>query len=617
MNMNGRAIALPGSPAAAGAAEPPSAAAPMVARGPPRPAAPRFSAVAPAELAVALRALPDEAALLVVDVRAADVFARGHVASAVNVCLPSTLLRRTSFGLDKLLLTLTSDADRRAFAGLAGKTLVVLVDGASDRLLPDSPGALLLQKLAKDAGKAKLGFLQGGFAAFAKEFPDLVSTSEEPPDGAACNRPSHLPSVAGAGAISVVRGPASAAGTPGPGTPSRIKPILTAPAGFFPPHAGGASSEYQTHVDSAPEELRRMRIFGGDVAADGLPGFLRELVASGDVGARLREIFKVIESEEQQRFQSSWRATSPGDPFSISVGIEKGYKNRYSNIWPYNANRFVLKGWGQVGCDYINASYIDLPKQPHAYICTQGPIPSTFADFWLMVYESNSRIVLMLTKEEDHGRRQCHRYWPSAAESVMDLGPQLSVHIASEEQIAPHLVARKLVLTCRGDPPEVEKRHVLQLQYLAWPDHGVPEDARKVIEFRELVDVLRARANGEVGESVPMVVHCSAGCGRTGTFCTIDHVFDELFPESRRQPLPPSADTATPWYDALDLGELVRSTAEAVSAACGPCRRDPGTDLVFDTVMHLRTQRLLMVQTYAQLAFCYEALLNKCISQRE
>jgi protein-tyrosine phosphatase len=457
-----------------------------------------------AEVRAAVSALPDETRLLIIDVRAADVFCRGQILGSVNICLPSTLLRRTSFGIEKLMETLKSEADLAAFNGIHQKTHIVVVDQSSERVTADMPVALLLAKFAKEGVPAKLAWLKGGFAAFSSEAPDLVVSSDPAQENGADRKPSlRLPSIAGAGAISVRPHTASTPGTRG-------KSVLTAPAGFFPPH-GGPSSEYQTHVDSAPEELKRMKIFAKDedlALADGVPRFLQNLLTGDEVTEKLKQKFKEIETEEQKRFQSSWRAKSPGDPFSISVGIEKGYKNRYSNIWPYNSNRVVLSGEA-TACDYINASFIDVPAKPRAYICTQGPIPSTFADFWLMVQETGARIVLMLTREEDHGRRQCHRYWPTKAEEVMDLGPYLSVTLVSEEQVSPHLIARKLILHHRNEPPlPVESRHVLQLQYTSWPDHGVPESAKPVIEFRDLVSCLRDRANKDAGSDVPLIVHC-------------------------------------------------------------------------------------------------------------
>lgn len=112
--------------------------------------------------------LPDDMRLLIIDVRAAEMFAKSHIVGSVNVCLPSTLLRRTSFGIEKLLQTLKTEAEKKAFNNLPGKTHVVLVDASSDRVTSDMPIALLLQKFAKEPLGAKLCWLNGGFAAFSQ-----------------------------------------------------------------------------------------------------------------------------------------------------------------------------------------------------------------------------------------------------------------------------------------------------------------------------------------------------------------------------------------------------------------------------------------------------------------
>lgn len=331
----------------------------------------------PLDPPIDVKKLPDEFHLLLIDIRASDVFAKGHCLFSVNVTIPSTLLRRTSFGLEKLLQMLTSDQDRKMFSGITDKTHVVVVDASSERLSGDSPGGLLLQKLAKEANKAKLGWIQGGFAAFSKQVgsrsvggrcglgliigcvvqhSDLVTAIQPANDPSPQGRraPTHLPSIVGSGAASARHSPATPSGK------SASKPVLTAPAGFFPPH-GGPSSEYQTHVDAAPEVLKRMKIFAEETLP-ALPGrapeFLKDLLGSGDVKGKISDRFQAIEAAEQKRFQASWRATSPNDPFSVSVGIERGYKNRFTNIWPYNANRVVLREPSQ--CDYINASFIDV-----------------------------------------------------------------------------------------------------------------------------------------------------------------------------------------------------------------------------------------------------------------
>lgn len=162
-------------------------------------------------------------------------------------------------------------------------------------------------------------------------------------------------------------------------------------------------------------------------------------------------------------------------------------------------------------CDYINASYINVPDRGNAYICTQGPTPATFEDFWLMVWETGARIVLMVTNLEDPktGRRQCHRYWPALGEGAASYG-RFVVRLLEEKTVGGILVARKLAVTWMpkaGEQKEEKTRHIMQLQYLAWPDHGVPEDPKMVIAFRQLVDKVRRLSNGR-GKLRPLIVHC-------------------------------------------------------------------------------------------------------------
>src|SRR6266542_354530 len=98
-------------------------------------------------------------------------------------------------------------------------------------------------------------------------------------------------------------------------------------------------------------------------------------------------------------------------PFSISAGMEKGTKNRYNNIWPYDHARVKICECKEGDCDYVNASYVQAEGCIKRYIATQGPLPATYDDFWKVVWEQNSRVIVMLTKEEEAGRIQCHRYW--------------------------------------------------------------------------------------------------------------------------------------------------------------------------------------------------------------
>ncbi|KAI9479189.1 protein-tyrosine phosphatase-like protein, partial [Coemansia mojavensis] len=242
--------------------------------------------------------------------------------------------------------------------------------------------------------------------------------------------------------------------------------------------------------------------------------------------------------------------------YTISAGLELGEKNRYKNIYPYDSNR-------QSKCDYVNASYIAYFDGP-LYIATQGPLPDTVNDFWLMVWEEHSRVIVMLTKEFEFGRPKCHRYWPAHVGEATMYG-DLRVEFQAEAQHPDDsgVIARRFRLT----RPSVSKSSmcITHLQYVSWPDHGVPENPLGVLRLQQLARQAQSeaelQAEAENLSRIPMIVHCSAGCGRTGAFCVID--------------TPPA-----------ELHE----------------------DRVFMVVSRFRELRITMVQTIKQFVFCHEAL---------
>ncbi|GFO25800.1 tyrosine-protein phosphatase non-receptor type 4 [Plakobranchus ocellatus] len=187
-------------------------------------------------------------------------------------------------------------------------------------------------------------------------------------------------------------------------------------------------------------------------------------------------------------------------------------KNRYRDISPYDQTRVVLKN-GSSG-DYINANYVnmEIPGSGivNRYIAAQGPLPNTCTDFWQMVWEQQSSLVVMLTTEVERGRVKCHQYWPLLYETE-DFG-ELQVTCEKEEDT--HSFAfREFNLTHAGTG---EERHIRHMQYIAWPDHGVPDDPSDFLHF-----VARVRQNRE-GMVEPTIVHCSAGIGRTGVLITME-----------------------------------------------------------------------------------------------
>lgn len=186
--------------------------------------------------------------------------------------------------------------------------------------------------------------------------------------------------------------------------------------------------------------------------------------------------------------------------------------NRYRDVSPYDHSRIVLK---RGPSDYINANLVKVMKANRLYILTQGPLLSTIGHFWLMIWEQDSKAVLMLNKLVEKKQEKCSQYWPMKVGSVMkleDVG--LSVEYVEHEDYS-HYLTRTLKVT---DTESGVSKNIIQFHYTTWPDFGVPESPTLFLEFLKKV-----RAAGVLEATVgPAVVHCSAGIGRSGTFCLVD-----------------------------------------------------------------------------------------------
>ncbi|CAM9757490.1 unnamed protein product [Lampetra planeri] len=232
------------------------------------------------------------------------------------------------------------------------------------------------------------------------------------------------------------------------------------------------------------------------------------------------------------------------------------FKNRLVNVMPYESTRVALQPIrGLEGSDYINASYIDGYRQQGAYIATQGPLPETTEDFWRMLWEQNSTIVVMLTKLREMGREKCHQYWPAERSARY----QYFVVDPMAEYNMPQYVLREFKVT---DARDGQSRTVRQFQFTDWPEQGVPKSGEGFIDFIGQVH----KTKEQFGQDGPITVHCSAGVGRTGVFVTLSIVLERM--------------------------------------------RYEGTVDVFQTVKMLRTQRAAMIQTEDQYQFCYQAALE-------
>ncbi|XP_013385097.1 tyrosine-protein phosphatase 10D isoform X2 [Lingula anatina] len=190
-------------------------------------------------------------------------------------------------------------------------------------------------------------------------------------------------------------------------------------------------------------------------------------------------------------------------------------KNRFTNILPYDHSRVkLLPTDDEDGSDYINANYMPGFSSMREYIVTQGPLPSTVDDFWRMVWEQNCRAIVMLTKCVEKGREKCHQYWPSDSEPAMY--GDLQVTILNETRTPEWNISEFKI--AKGE----QARNIRHFHYTAWPDFGVPTRPQSLIKF---VRTVREKLPKEGG---PIVVHCSAGVGRSGTFIVLDRLMQHI-----------------------------------------------------------------------------------------
>lgn len=226
--------------------------------------------------------------------------------------------------------------------------------------------------------------------------------------------------------------------------------------------------------------------------------------------------------KNKDRLDREWEGlcTYEADPSNTDIANDAANirKNRYSDTVPYDHSRVILStNCNASSSDYINASTITDhdPRNP-AYIATQGPLPHTVADFWQMVWEQGSVVIVMLTRLTENGEAMCYRYWP---EEGSDLYHIYEVHLVSEHIWCDDYLVRSFYLK---NLQTNETRTVTQFHFLTWPDLDVPKSIKALLDFRRKVN------KSYRGRSCPIVVHCSDGCGRTGTYCLIDMVLNRM-----------------------------------------------------------------------------------------
>ncbi|XP_049575506.1 receptor-type tyrosine-protein phosphatase delta isoform X5 [Syngnathus scovelli] len=344
--------------------------------------------------------------------------------------------------------------------------------------------------------------------------------------------------------------------------PDRKRAEAEGRKGSFP-----CSKAMSSHHPTDPVELRRINFQTPAYRVSVYRGYRRLSSMASHPPVPVSELADNIErlkANDNLKFSQEYESIDPGQQFTwenSNLEVNKP-KNRYANVIAYDHSRVILSGIeGVPGSDYVNANYIDGYRRQNAYIATQGSLPETFGDFWRMVWEQHTANIIMMTKLEEKSRMpsyffskvKCDQYWPTRGTETYGL---IQVTLLDTVELATYSV-RTFALYKSGSN---EKREVRHFQFTAWPDHGVPEHPTPFLAFLRRVKACNPADAG------PMIVHCSAGVGRTGCFIVIDAMAERIKHEK--------------------------------------------TVDIYGHVTLMRSQRNYMVQTEDQYIFIYDALLE-------
>ncbi|XP_005477229.1 tyrosine-protein phosphatase non-receptor type 21 isoform X2 [Oreochromis niloticus] len=258
----------------------------------------------------------------------------------------------------------------------------------------------------------------------------------------------------------------------------------------------------------------------------------------------------------------------PRGECTIAQLPESGDRNRFQDVLPYDETRVELVPTKENNTGYINASHIRMTVggQEWNYIASQGPMSHTCQDFWQMVWEQGVSIIAMVTAEEESGREKSFRYWPrlGSRHNTVTYGRfKITTRFRTESGCyATTGLKIKHLLT-------QQERTVWHLQYTDWPDHGCPEDFKGFLTYLEEIQSVRRHTNSisdPKNSNQPVLVHCSAGVGRTGV---------------------------------VILSEIMIACLEHNEPLDVPKH-----------LLELRNQRMLMVQTLSQYTFVYRVLIQ-------
>ncbi|KAF2133605.1 tyrosine-protein phosphatase-like protein non-receptor [Dothidotthia symphoricarpi CBS 119687] len=578
--------------------------------------------------------------ILLLDLRVSTQYAKSCITGALSLCIPTTLLKRASFNVEKLAENFKDEEQRQRFERWRSSKHIIVYDASSSQLKDATTCVNTLKKFTGEGWSGGCYIIRGGFNEFAQKFPSRIS-----------QQASASPTASAPGSLKLNSNLPLAApvigGCPMPATQSAANPFF----GNIRQNMdliGGVGQMSLKH----PEDMT-------ESAEDELPQWLQKAAENKDNGKSVSDKFLKIERREQKRMQEALSGTVVyGTPTGQAAtkkiqiaGIEKGSKNRYNNIWPYEHSRVKLQGVGDGSCDYVNANHVQATYSNKRYIATQAPIPTTFNEFWNVVWQQDVRVIVMLTAESEGGQQKAHNYWSEKRYGSLHLNtlgerraslepskihrhrdqsrPSLNQRKSTNAKLAnftkeattgsptaeqPYVMVRKFTLSNDAEP-FARMREITQLQYSHWPDFGAPAHPTHLLGLIEQTDAVSRQVNGvnspskpEPSNTRPIIVHCSAGCGRTGTFCTVDSVLDML----KRQRQARATRESTPME--VDAGNTAKNEHKNVREQGSWVTKDD-MDLIEKTVEDFRLQRLSMVQTLRQFVLCYESVMEWLVDQ--
>ena len=302
--------------------------------------------------------------ILLLDLRVSPQYAESRISGALNFCVPTTLLKRPTFNLQKLQQTFQSEQDRDKFAAWTQATHLVVYDAASSERRDATSGMNMLKKFTNEGYAGSISILRGGFRTFAAAYPQLVDRTS------------------GKSAAGLTLSGASSR----PGGGLSIAPVL---GGVVLPNASKTSNPFFDNIrqnQDLVDGVGQIDIkLPSNIDQEILPRWLRVAADRSDHGKKVSDKFLHIELAEQARMREAYSSFNlsgmengnGAEPVQL-CGVEKGGKNRYKDILPFEHARVRLQGREEGACDYVNASHIRASRSYKRYIASQGPLPATF-----------------------------------------------------------------------------------------------------------------------------------------------------------------------------------------------------------------------------------------------